>query len=153
MTKYSVNFLEDSLTHHYGLRNALDQKASILLALSGVIFSLSIGHFPETQFITLAISSFLAALLSVLAIFLPFRSKTRVKFNLMCWWGFSDRSFAQYKEELNKLFASDEKISQEYMKEIWNLANYSLKPKTNLLKWASLILIIGLLSGFILFFI
>lgn len=152
MEKNAIIFLRDSLTHHRDIKNALDQKASILLALSGVIFALSVGRLAEPQFLVLAISSFLSALLSVLLIRLPFRGIQKEEIGLMCWW-FSDKSFEQYQEELKDAFTSDEKIYQEYMKEIWNLANYSLKPKGNLLKWATVILVLGLLGGFILFFI
>jgi hypothetical protein len=152
MEQNSINFLRDSLIHHRDIKNALDQKASFLVAVSGVIFGLSVGRLQEAQFLVLAISSFFTVLLSVLIIRLPFRGITKEEFGLMCWW-FSDKSLDQYKDELNEIFTSDEKISQEYIKEIWNLANYSLKPKGKLLKWASSILVLGLLGGFILFFI
>lgn len=153
MEQKSIKFLQDSLIHHRSLKNSLDQKASFLVGVSGIIFGLSVGRLQEAQFLLLAISSFLTVFLSVLVTFLPFRGKLKEKFGLMCWWGFSDKSFDQYKDLLNKTLDSDEKIAQEYMKEIWSLVNYSIKPKTKFLKWASLILILGLLGGFILFFI
>lgn len=154
MEKNSINFLRDSLTHHRDLKNALDHKASFLLGISGVIFGLSVGHLCELQFLIIAISSFFTALLSVFVICLPFRhSKVKRKFGLMCWWGFLNKNFDQYKDDLNKVFISEEEIAQEYMKEIWNLANYSLKPKNKLLRLSSIILILGLLGGFVLFFI
>lgn len=153
MNSNSINFLRESLAHHRDLRNALDHKASFLLAISGVIFTLSIGRLQEIQFCVLGISALLAAILSVFTIFSPFRKGVKKKFGLMCWWGFSEKSFEQYKDELEKVFTSDEAILREYMKEIWNLGHYSLEPKTRLLQWSSLILILGLLAGFILFFI
>lgn len=153
MEQNSINFLRDSLIHHRDLRNGLDQKASIILGIAGVIFTLSVGRLNEIQFLVLAISSFFTALLSILAIFLPFRRKIKQRFGLMCWWGFLYERFDEYKEELSKIFESEERISQEYMKEIWNLASYSLAPKSQLLKFASLILISGLLVGFVLFFV
>ncbi len=153
MNQDSINFLRDSLIHHRDLKNALDRKASFLLGISGVIFTLSIGLLLEIQFLILAVSSFLSAFLSILVICSPFRRGTKKSFGLMCWWGFSDKNFEQYTEELNKVFTSETQISQEYMKEIWNLTNYSLKPKTKLLNSASIILISGFFIGFILFFI
>jgi len=153
MGQNSINFLRDSLTHHRDLKNSLDRKASFLLGISGVIFTLSVARLQEIQFLVLAISSFLTAFLSILVICSPFRGGVRKKFGLMCWWGFSNKSFEQYKKGLNEVFTSEEKILQEYMKEIWNLTNYSLKPKTKLLNLASIILISGFLIGFILFFI
>ena len=153
MNQNSINFLRDSLTHHRDLKNGLDRKASFLLGISGVIFALSVGLLQEIQFLILAISSFLAAFLSILVIRSPFRRGVKKKFGLMCWWGFSDKSFEEYKEGINKVFTSEEKISHEYMREIWNLTNFSLKPKTKLLNSATIILISGFLIGFMLFFI
>jgi len=152
MEQSSINFLRDSLTHHRDIKNALDQKASFLVAVSGVIFGLSVGRLHEIQFLVLAISSFFTVLLSVLIIRLPFRGITKEQLGLICWW-FSDKSFDEYKDGLDKILNSDEKIAQEYVKEIWNLANYSLKPKGKLLKWATYILVLGLLGAFMLFFI
>lgn len=153
MDQNSINFLRDSLLHNRDIRNGLDQKASIILGLSGVIFTLSIGSLEKLQFLVLAITSFFAALLSIFAIFLPFRRQTKNRFSLICWLGFLFKNFDDYKREVYSAFESEEKTSQEYMKEIWSLANYSLKPKTKLLKWASSILTLGLLMAFVLFFV
>lgn len=153
MEQNSLNFLRDSFVHHRSLRSSLDQKSSFLVGVSGIIFGLSVGHLDKIHFLVLAIISFLTVLLSISATFLPFRKNIKQKFGSMCWMGFSDKSFDEYKEELNKVFASDEKIAHEYMQEIYSLANYSIKLKIKLLKWASMILILGLLAGFILFFV
>lgn len=153
MNQDSINFLRDSLMHHRDLRNGLDQKASIILGFSSVIFTLSVGHLEELQFLIIAVSSFFTALFSIFAIFMPFRRDAKDKFSLMCWWGFRYKGFDDYKKDINNVFNSDEAVAQEYMKEIWGLANYSLAPKNRYLKIASIILIVGLLIGFVLFFI
>jgi hypothetical protein len=153
MEQNSINFLHDSFIHHRDLTDALDRKASFFLAISGVIFALSISRLGEIQFLVIAISSLLSLIFSVLVIRLPYRGKIKEKFGLMCWWGFADKSLGQYKDEIGQILGSDEKIIEEYKKEIWSIANYSLKPKTILLKWTSYILVAGLLIGFILFFI
>ncbi len=153
MEQDSINFLRDSLTHHRSLKNSLDQKASFLVAISGIIFGLSVGRLQELHFLALAIASFLTVVLSILVTFLPFRGKMKGKFGMMCWWGFSDKNLEEYEKELKKSLDSDEKITHEYAKEIWSLVNNSLKPKTRILKWASFILLLGLLGGFILFFV
>ncbi len=152
MEQDSINLLRDSLTQHYNLRNALDQKASFLSALSGIIFGLSIGHLEKPYFLILAISSFLTVFVSILAVFLPFR-RIKGRFSLICWWGFLGQDFEQYKRGLNDVFVSRERTAEEYMREIWNLGNYSLKPKSKILKFASVILISGLLGAIIAFFI
>lgn len=153
MQQESIHFLRDSLIHHRDLRNALDQKASLLLGLAGVIFALSVSHLPETPFLVLAVSSLLTVFLTIFVVFLPFRSKKGVKPGSMCWWGFIGGGFDQYREEIDRILDSEKEISKEYIKEIWNLANYSIKPKVKILKWASSIQLIGFLLGFVLFFV
>ena len=153
MNQNSINFLRDSLNHHHSLRSGLDQKASFLVGITGIIFGLSISHLDQLNFLVLAICSFVAFFLSILAVFLPFRGKIKERFSLMCWWGFSNKNLVQYEKELEETFISEEKIAKEYMREIWNLVNHSIKPKTLILKWASFILIFGLLAGFVLFFV
>ena len=71
----------------------------------------------------------------------------------MCWWSFRADDYEGYKEEIAKVKETDEKIAEEYTKEIWNLAQYSLRPKTILLRWSSFVLTLGLFIGFLLFFI
>jgi len=146
-------FLRDSLSHHYELRNALDQKASFLSALAGVIFGLSVSHLGDLRFLVLAVASFLTVFISIMIVCLPYRGKISNKLGLLCWWGFLGKNFNEYKDELDKVFSSEENIAEEYKREIWNMANYSLKPKSKLLKLSSFILIFGLLAGFVLFFV
>lgn len=153
MDQNAFNFLRDSLTHHYNVRNALDSKASFLLAISGVIFGLSVIRLEKIQFLVIAIASFLTIVLAVFGIFLPYRGKMKEKWGLMCWWGFLHKSFEEYKAETDKVLVSEEEIKNEYQREIWLLAQSSLKPKTALLKTASSVLLVGLLAGFILFFV
>ena len=153
MNPNSINFLRDSLSHHYSLRSALDQKASFLVGIAALIFGFSMTKLDELNFLILAICSFITLLLSAMAVFLIFRGKRKERISLMCWWNFSKKEYDQYKCELNDVFESDEKIAEEYARDIWNLANYSIKPKALILKWASFILVFGLLAGFVLFFV
>lgn len=153
METNSINFLRDSFNHHRDLTDDLDRKASFFLALSGVIFALSVNRLQEIQFLVIAITALLTLILSVLVIRLPYRGKMKEKLSLMCWWGFADKNLSQYKDEINKVLGSEQAIIEQYQKEIWNLANYSIKPKSILLKWASYVLVIGLLIGFALFFV
>jgi hypothetical protein len=153
MDQNSISFLRDSLNHHHSLRSGLDQKASFLVGIAAIIFGLSVGHLDQLNFLILAICSFVTVFLAILVVFLPFRGKIKERFSLMCWWGFSNKNLEQYEKELEEIFVSEEKIAKEYMREIWNLMNYSIKPKTLILKWASFILILGLLAGFGLFFV
>lgn len=153
MDDHSINFLRDSLSHHYSIRGSLDQKSSFLVAISAIIFSVSLSCLNELPFLILGISSFLTVVLSIMVTFLPFKGRKKKWHGLMCWWGFSGKDSKQYEEELRKAFLSDEATAKEYATEIWNLANYSLKPKSKILKVASLVLLSGLVIGFALFLV
>ena len=149
----SLNLLRDSLTLHNSLRSSLDQKASLLVAITAVIFGLSVIRLDSVNFLVLAICSFVTLVLAIFVVFLPFRGKRNERFSLLCWWGFAKKDFDQYKKGLNDVFASDDTIANEYMREIWTLMHYSIKPKSKILRLASFILVFGLLTGFILSFI
>ncbi|MFA5107351.1 MAG: hypothetical protein WC497_03435 [Patescibacteria group bacterium] len=149
----SLNLLRDSLTLHNSLRSSLDQKASFLVAITAVIFGLSVIRLDSVNFLVLAMCSFVTLVLAIFVVFLPFRGKRNERFSLLCWWGFVKKDFGQYKKELTGVFASDDTIANEYMQEIWTVMQYSIKPKSKILKIASFILVFGLLTGFILSFI
>lgn len=153
MDQNSINFLRDSLNYNYEIRSTLDQRASFLVGIAAIIFSFSISRLDQINFLVLAICSFLTLFLSILVVFLPFRGKRTERYSLACWWNHSQKKYDQYRNELNDIFGVDEKIAEEYSRDIWNLTHYSIKPKSAILKWASLILTIGLLAGFVLFFI
>lgn len=149
----SINFLRDSLTLHNSLRSSLDQKASFLVGIAAVIFGLSVIRIEAVNFLILSLCSFFTLVLAIMVVFLPFRGKRKERSSFMCWWGFSKTDFEEYKNGLNNIFGADDKISEEYMREIWILAHHSIKPKSLILKIASSILVLGLLLGFITSFI
>lgn len=153
MNEKYLQFLRDSLAHHRDLRNALDTKASLLLGLSGVVFALSVKQIEELPFFIFSSFSLISVLLLILVVRRPFRRKKHIGEGLMCWWSFRADDYEGYKEEIAKVKETDEKIAEEYTKEIWNLAQYSLRPKTILLRWSSFVLTLGLFIGFLLFFI
>jgi len=153
MEKISFDFLKESLRHQLELKKSLEQKASFLTALAGVLFGLSVSRLDQGQFLVLAIGTFLTVLLTVTAVFMPFRGKIKGGKSLICWWGFAEKNFEEYKNSLANVFQSEEKIAEEFEKEIWNLSEYSLKPKTKLLAFASFFLIAGLVLSFALFFV
>ncbi|MDD5341886.1 MAG: hypothetical protein PHH01_00010 [Patescibacteria group bacterium] len=149
----SINLLRDSLTLQNSLRGSLDQKASFLVGIAAVIFGLSMIRIEASNFLVLAISSFITLVMAITVVFLPFRGKRKERLSFICWWGFSDKGLEEYEDKLKKVFDSDDKMAEEYMREIWTMTNYSIKPKSKILKFASFILVFGLLIGFVLSFV
>ncbi|MFH1367178.1 MAG: hypothetical protein ABIH38_04305 [Patescibacteria group bacterium] len=93
MEKISFDFLKESLRHQLELKKSLEQKASFLTALAGVLFGLSVSRLDQRQFLVLAIGSFLTVCLTVMAVFMPFRGKIKENKSLVCWWGFAEKNF------------------------------------------------------------
>lgn len=153
MNKEILELAKESLVHNRDIKKTLDQKASLLLGLSGVILTISIGNLEKVQYVILAVTALVVIFLSILAVFLPFRSKKRIKPNLICQWGTRGAEFDEYRAKVLGLSDSPEKILDEYLKEAWNLSGFSVKSKTCLLKWASGILLAGFLTGFVLVFV
>lgn len=131
-----IKFLEKSLDINHGLRNAFDYKANFLLAISGIIFTLSTANHLKP----LQIMSALSAMLCILSIILPQR---RIKTDgLLCWWGLKGKSFDDYKNQVNEI-DSETKLADEYQKEIYQLYKNSIKYKSLYLKLASLVLLLA----------
>jgi len=150
MASSQIHFLKDTLAHHHQMRDALDNKASFLLGISGVIFVLSIVHLEKIGFLVIAITSLIACLFSIWTVSFPFRKTKKKAFGLMCWWGFEKMNFEEYTKRIEEILGSDKAITKEYLKEIYALSKYSLKPKSSMIRLASFTLTIGLIVGGIL---
>jgi len=111
-----IIFLREFLNHQQDIKNILNHKASFVIAISGIIFTLSLGKMDQLPFLILAISSFFSTLLSIFIIRFPFHSKTETKFNMIGYWGFSKKSYDEYKKGIIEISKSDDKIAREYIK-------------------------------------
>lgn len=134
-----LRFLEKSLDINYGLRNAFDYKANFLLAVSGIIFTLS----TSSHLKLLQILSAVSALLCILAIVQPHR-KVKPSGGLLCWWGLRDKSLENYKKEIINLDTND-KVIEQYEAEIYDLYQNSIKYKNLFIKLASFVLMLAFL--------
>lgn len=150
MTSSQIHFLKDTLAHHHQMRDALDNKASFLLGISGVIFVLSIVYLERIGFLVITITSLVTCLFSIWTVSFPFRKTKKKAFGLMCWWGFEKMGLEEYTKEIEKTLESDKAITREYLKEIYALSKHSLKPKSSMIRLASFILTVGLIAGGIL---
>lgn len=131
-----LKFLEKSLEINHSLRNAFDVKANFLLAISGIIFTLSTANYLKP----LQVMSALSAILCILSIVLPQR---QIKTNgLLCWWGLRGKSFDDYKQQVSEI-DSEAKLVDEYQTEIYQLYKNSIKHKSLYIKLASLVLLLA----------
>ena len=146
-------FLQASLDTQRRYKEHLDQKASILLGISGVIFVLSISNMEQIGFLVIAVFSLLSCILNVWVISFPFKKHRRGKYGFMCYLGFYDLDFKEYGKQLKAILNSKDGLVNEYATEIYSLAEHSIKFKTKLIRNASFILSLGLVIGLVLLFI
>ena len=148
MKEKSLDFLKTSLGHQMFFHNALDQKASWLLGISGVIFVLSLSYLNLIGFKIMAIFSLIAALANIWVISFPFRHERSSSFSFLCWKGIKRMTLEDYQKEAKRIFKSDKKIADEYYKEIHSLVEHSIKPKSRLIRLGSLLLTLGFVISF-----
>ena len=146
-------FLQASLDTQRGYKEHLDQKASILLGISGVIFVLSINNIEKIGFLVIAIFALLSCILNVWVISFPFKKNRRGKFGFMCYLGFYNLDFKEYTKKLKSILDSKDGLVAEYATEIYSLAEHSIKFKTKLIRYSSFALSLGLIIGLVLFFV
>lgn len=146
-------FLQASLEAQRRNREHLDQKASILVGVSSIIFILSASRLQIVGFAIIALFSLIACLLCVWTISFPFRKIDKNKFGLICYLGFYNLSFKEYYNKLTDALRSEDEIIKEFAREVYALAQYSVKLKARWIRFASLSLSVGLILGLIFIFI
>lgn len=148
ITKF--NFIHDAYAHQKEQRTIYDNKASFLIGVSGVIFALSMGQISKLSFLIIALSALIALILSVWTVSFPFPRGKDAKFSLLCWSGFRGMKKDEYEQKMKETVDSDEKIIHQYIKEIYALYQYSVLPKSRMIRLASLILTFSLFTGLLL---
>lgn len=147
MTNEQLNFIRDAYLHQKEQRSIFDTKAWFLIGVSGVIFALSMNRIERLGFFIISVSALFALILALWTISFPFRRAPGEKFSLLCWSGFKGLDKKEYEEKMREIISSNEKIAHEYIKEIYALSRYSVEPKSKMVRVASLILTLSLLSG------
>ena len=148
-----LGFLKDTMMNQVYYKNALDNKANVLLGVAGVIFGLSLTQIgtvasPASQagLIVLIATTILVSLLCIWTIKMPFQ-KRKFKQHLMCFYGFEGMGFGEYKEAVGKVFGNRDRLVDEYLTEIYGLYKNSIEPKYALVRASAAILTVGLVLG------
>jgi len=146
-----MHFLEKSLEATHNLRTAFDNKASFLLAISGILFVLSVGKMDTAPFAIMAVFSLASAIFCIFSITLPVRSfSEQTKDSLFCYWGIKKMSYQEYTKQLKSRIKTDDDVIKQYTQEIYSLYHNSIRYKLLFIKLAGIYLLVGLLVLFIL---
>jgi hypothetical protein len=147
--------LRTTQQHHVSLSAMADTKASIIITVSSIVLTLTLGKFdqPElrTSVVTLTVFTLLALLLAILAVlpkYRPLNLKTTelpVHFNLLFFGHFAELQRERFLAEIAKTLKPNGSIYKMMAKDIYSLGSYLAHHKYRYLRFSYL----SFLTGFI----
>jgi hypothetical protein len=150
----TVQLLRNTQQIQYQLSQMADQKASMLLAITFVIFSLSLGQtkaglIPQPPVLILGASAFLAATLAVMAVLPSVKTPGSAQGapNILFFGAFSHMSEEAYIKTLLSGLSDNHSVFQTFARDIYQNGRVLSGKKYRLLGWAYRILLIGLFSS------
>ena len=148
--------LRTAQQHHVALSTMADTKANIIITVSSIVLTLSLGKLDQPELrdsvLTLTFFTLFALLLAILAVlpkYRPLRLKTQElppNFNLLFFGHFAELSRERYYAEMARILVPDGSIYAAMANDIYSLGTYLAHHKYRYLRWSYLCF----LSGFIL---
>ena len=148
--------LRTTQQHHVALSAMADTKANIIITVSSIVLTLSLGKLTDPDLrlsvLTLAFFTLLALLLAILAVlpkYRPLRLKTGdlpPNFNLFFMGHFSELSRERFFDEVSRSMKTDGSVYAALANDVYSLGTYLSRYKYRYLRWAYL----SFLSGFVL---
>jgi len=151
-----IMFLDKIVDINISLNDVVDERASILAGIGGVISVISLGQLFASYgiasfgFLIIVITGLMTIIFSV-GVIRPKKLKLRRK-NLMYYGGICCFEAEEYSKRLRETISTKENIFKEYSKEIHDLS-LELDERFKLIRKIGDILVSGLVVGFILIII
>jgi len=150
------NLLRTTQQHHVSLSTMADTKANIIITVSSIVLTLSIGKLdlPELRMSVIILMAFtlLALLLAILAVlpkYRPFKLTTvelPPNFNLLFFGHFRELSRERYLAEMARTLKPDGSIYKAMVNDVYSLGTYLAYHKYRYLRLSYL----SFLTGFVL---
>jgi hypothetical protein len=151
----SDNMLRTAQQHHVQLSTMADTKANIIITVSSIVLTLSMGKVGEPEVrisvLTLTVFTLLALLLAILAVLPKYRplhlSSTELpaNFNLLFFGHFAELPRERYLREVARLLEPDGSPYAAVANDIYSLGSYLAHHKYRYLRLSYL----SFLTGFI----
>ena len=143
---------------HYQLSQMADQKASILMGTTFVIFTIVVGQptqgtLASLPLLVLGAFSFVSALLSVAAILPATKVRKDGSVNLLFFGSFLRFTEKEYLDRIVAMLSSDEQIYRTIARDIYQNGTVLGRKKYRLLGYAYRVFLIGLTGSFVTFVI
>lgn len=152
-----VYLLRTTQQIQYQLSQMADQKASMLLAITFVIFTISIGRgnaaIPQLPMLILGAAAFASAFLAVLAVLPSVGAKPRPggKINILFFGAFTRMPEAEFVETLLETATSSRAVGEAFAHDIYQNGQVLAGKKYRLLGYAYRVLLAGLVCSLIAF--
>jgi hypothetical protein len=149
-----IHVLRTAQTMHLSLSQMADQKASILMGATFVIFTLAIGQarggFPPLPLAVLGAFAFVSAILAV-SVVMPSVGRTKpdpgAPVNLLFFGSFVRLSEEEFVAALRARILADEAIVDVMARDLYQNGQVLAQKKYRLLRYAYLVLLAGLIAS------
>jgi hypothetical protein len=130
-----------------------DQKASILMGATFVIFTLAVGRGGSAPLPLLILggAAFLSAVCAVVAILPAVHSRKKAPLNLMFFGSFTQLDEEEYIERLLAQLGSDDSIYRTMARDIYQNGTVLARKKYRMLGWAYRLFLAGLTASLVAF--
>jgi len=149
----SDNMLRTAQQHHVQLSTMADTKANIIITVSSIVLTLSLGKLDQPQLhnsvLTLTVFTLLALLLAILAVlpkYRPLRLTTTElppNFNLLFFGHFAELSRERYVAEIARTLVPDGSIYAAMANDVYSLGTYLAHHKYRYLRLSYLCFLAG----------
>jgi hypothetical protein len=147
----AVHLMRTTQLTHLQLSAMADQKASILMGASFVIFTITIGQArgttPPLPLLILGAAAFLSAVCAVLCVVPAFRRRKAGTVNLLFFGSFTQLSEEEFTEQILAKLGDDDTIYRATARDIYQNGCVLQHKKYKMLGWAYRIFLAGLVAS------
>jgi hypothetical protein len=147
----AIHLMRTTQLAHFQLSAMADQKASILMGASFVIFTITIGQArgttPPLPLLILGAAAFLSAICAVLSVLPAIRRPKEGRLNVLFFGSFTRLAEEEFVAEITSRLGSDETIYRTMATDIYQNGCVLQKKKYRMLGWAYRIFLAGLVAS------
>jgi len=153
----SVHLLRTTQQVQYQLSQMADQKASILLGITFVIFTISLsqahGAAPPVPLLVLGAAAFVAAFLTVMAVLPSVKKPPKIgdRGNVLFFATYTQMSEDEYVRYMLDLTCDHERVYEAFIRDIHQNGSVLARKKYKLLGYAYRVLLAGMLGSLVAF--
>jgi hypothetical protein len=147
------NLLRTAQQHHVALSGMADTKANIIITVSSIVLTLSLGRMDQPELrvsaLTLAAFTLVALLLAILAVlpkYRPLKLKDGVLppgFNLLFFGHFAELPRERYLAEMSRALQPDGSPYAVWANDVYSLGLYLARHKYRYLRYSYLFFLTG----------